>query len=382
MVDAMYVTKAYVSSNVPLFLWGSQGVGKSSMVYQLAQELTEEAQKVNKDAVPWGFIDLRLATQEVSDLIGMPHRDMETKRTIWLKPEWFPKPGTRGILFLDEFNRAQRDVIQCAFQLVLDRRLHTHVLPEGWVVVAAGNYFGKFDVRELDEAMMGRFGHLDLETSHHAVCNYGIEHNWSTQVVDFLRSNPTFLKHEEEENKDTAEIQKYQAIPDPRRWEFVSRLLKDGVKVFPQNDRGTHLTRMMLQGMVGEAAAVAFLKYKERLPSFEDIINGKVPVKALDEIKNPAKKEATFQKVYMEAVPFLKITEFSEEKLKRAVRLFAATPRTDLLAGVLQRIAELDNEKKIDVRWTAGILTNPKVEKIFEFLLKELPAEKEKKKSK
>src|SRR5262249_58690591 len=46
----------------------------------------------------------------------------------------------RGVLFLDELNRAPDDVLQAAFQLVLDGAVGEYMLPDGWSVVAAGGF--------------------------------------------------------------------------------------------------------------------------------------------------------------------------------------------------------------------------------------------------
>jgi MoxR-like ATPase len=58
----------------------------------------------------------------------------------------FPIPGAphgkQGILFLDEITSAPPTVSAAAYQLILDRRLGDYVVPEGWVIFAAGNRQG------------------------------------------------------------------------------------------------------------------------------------------------------------------------------------------------------------------------------------------------
>jgi MoxR-like ATPase len=46
---------------------------------------------------------------------------------------------TGFILFLDEITSAPPTVSAAAYQLILDRRLGDYVVPEGWVIFAAGN---------------------------------------------------------------------------------------------------------------------------------------------------------------------------------------------------------------------------------------------------
>lgn len=130
--------------HVPVLLCGAMGVGKSAIVKQAAQELGI------------GIIDLRLAQQEPGDLIGIPRA--VGGKTEWAKPSWWPEEGTKGILFLDELNRAPVDVRQAVFQLVNEWRMHTHKLPDGWYIVSAINPDNNnYQVETLDPAMLRRF---------------------------------------------------------------------------------------------------------------------------------------------------------------------------------------------------------------------------------
>lgn len=85
------VLKSARSAQVPCFVWGDSGIGKSECVKQFTQENG------------LGFVDLRIGTQEAGDLIGLPSK--EGDRTVWLKPAWFPELNTKGIIFLDELNQ-------------------------------------------------------------------------------------------------------------------------------------------------------------------------------------------------------------------------------------------------------------------------------------
>lgn len=121
--------EALVAQKVPTFLWGAPGIGKSSIVKQIAQQ---------KDV---GFIDLRLALMDPTDLKGIPFYDKESHTALWAPPAFLPREG-EGILFLDELNSAAPAVQSSAYQLILDRRVGEYVLPDGWAIVAAGNREG------------------------------------------------------------------------------------------------------------------------------------------------------------------------------------------------------------------------------------------------
>jgi hypothetical protein len=149
--EAKVFIKALVEHQVPLTpcLVGAMGIGKSQIVAQVAKELGIQ------------LIDLRLAQMETGDLVGIPY--LKGTKTFWGQPGWWPEEGTKGVLLLDEINRAPNDVRQAIFQLILpdhegQRKLHTHVLPKGWAVIAAMNPDnGEYQVETLDKAMVRRF---------------------------------------------------------------------------------------------------------------------------------------------------------------------------------------------------------------------------------
>jgi MoxR-like ATPase len=53
-------------------------------------------------------------------------------------PKFLPTSG-QGILFLDELTSAPQMTQAGCYQLVIDRKLGEYRLPDGWVVIAAGN---------------------------------------------------------------------------------------------------------------------------------------------------------------------------------------------------------------------------------------------------
>ena len=107
-----------------VMIWGPAGIGKSSIVSQVAA------------AHELAFVDVRLSQLAPTDLRGLPVPDGKVSR--WLPPEFLPQGGT-GVLFLDELNMAPPTLQGVAQQLILDRRVGSYVLPDGWFVWAAGN---------------------------------------------------------------------------------------------------------------------------------------------------------------------------------------------------------------------------------------------------
>jgi len=76
-----------------------------------------------------------------------------------------PSHRRQGILFLDELTSAPQMTQAGCYQLVLDRKLGEYVLPEGWVVIAAGNPASERGVHfAMPRPLRNRFVHLELES--------------------------------------------------------------------------------------------------------------------------------------------------------------------------------------------------------------------------
>jgi hypothetical protein len=69
-------------------------------------------------------------------LRGLPVADNGISK--WYPPEFLPR-NDKGILFLDEIDMAPPAMQGVAQQLILDRRVGSYTVPDGWYVWAAGN---------------------------------------------------------------------------------------------------------------------------------------------------------------------------------------------------------------------------------------------------
>ena len=148
---------------ISVLIMGKHGIGKSDAV-RMAGKILD---------IP--VVDQRLSQCDVGDIKGMPFAI--GGKTYFAPPEWFPltpadaidlqkklnldsiMPSPQsGLLFLDEIDRAQREVQQAAFELVLDHRLNMRYLPEDWRVISAVNADGDiYHVNEMDAAFIDRF---------------------------------------------------------------------------------------------------------------------------------------------------------------------------------------------------------------------------------
>lgn len=253
--------------NIVPFIWGSQGIGKTSIVKQV----------VKTKGPNFGFVHLHLATQEVGDLIGLLTHNKDKSAVYHSRPSWFPTEG-EGIIFLDELNRAHPDVISAIFSLILEKKIHEHVLPSGWKLVAAGNYQSdKFTVTDTsDSAWMSRFCHIDFKPSVEEFIIYA-EENKAYTVANFIRAHPEMLEKNDKDSKlDTSMI-----TPD-------RRAMLDLVGALETEDSIDEIRYDLYAGIIGTAAAAAFLTFKTKAYSRlsgMDILNSGSSAKVKKQVK-------------------------------------------------------------------------------------------------
>jgi len=245
---------------IPLFIWGSPGIGKSSIVKQVADEEGLE------------FIDLRLTLMDPTDLKGIPFFDKDNNEAVWAKPNFLPKnPNSKGILFLDEINTAPPSVQASAYQLVLDRKVGDYELPDGWSIVAAGNNESDRGViYRMPSPLANRFVHLDMEVSFEDWKSWAYENNISENIIGFLGyDNDKLFAFDPLLNE--------KSFPTPRSWEYVDKILK--------SDLDENYIYKAICGAVGRESGVEFLSFKkvmDRLPNLDDIFEAK-PIKVDDD---------------------------------------------------------------------------------------------------
>lgn len=169
-----------LSAQISVLLRGETGIGKSYIVKGLGRTL---GMKV---------IDRRLSQMTEGDLLGLP--SIVDGTTQWNPPDWFHEACEQPvILFLDEMNRATREVQQGAFQLVLDRELNGHKLHKDTRVYAAVNIGGKYSVTDMDAALLRRFAVFDLQPDVSDWLKYAREEGLSDLVISFVAANESML---------------------------------------------------------------------------------------------------------------------------------------------------------------------------------------------
>ena len=294
--DAKRYIKRIIEKQVPVTvaMVGPSGIGKSAIEKQLAKEMGI------------GFIDLRLATQEPADLIGIPYREGDV--TKWAIPAWMPKPGTRGIICLEELNRAPNDVRQCIFQFIWDRVLHTAALPEGWTIVLAMNPEtddGSYQVETLDKALVRRCSVILIEPNVNAWMTWATDPtqgNVPPEITGFIGTHKDMLF--EPENFD------FPITRTPAGWGDTLSLLRKA-EAIPQD-----LEFEIIAGILGKVAATAFITYMDK--NYQRPVNGEEVLKDYKAVREKVLKQVKkAEEMYVTNKQIIGIAEASNKKLTK-----------------------------------------------------------------
>jgi hypothetical protein len=230
-------------------LWGTRGVGKSSIVRQVAGHF----------GVP--LVDLRLTTIEPVDIRGAIYADEVLAKTVWFPPEFLPPADLiDGILFLDELTAADQRLQISAYSLILDRRVGNYRLPDGWQIIAAGNasFHGAVS-HDMGTALADRMFHFNVQTAIDAFLMHAAASGFAPEVMAYLKVRPDKLD-------DTASqlANDYLIGASPRGWEDVSNVLKSGMS---ENAR-----RLFVQGRIGAANAAEFFGVLREIQTGTDVV--------------------------------------------------------------------------------------------------------------
>ena len=144
-----------IDARFPILTRGRHGIGKSTVVYQIAKQR----------GLP--VVERRASQMTEGDLLGLPK--VEGDVTTWLAPEWLHTACQKPVvLFLDEVDRATMEVRQGIFELCDSRKIAGYELHPDTVIFAAvngGQHGAQYQVGEMDPAELDRYTVFDLEPS-------------------------------------------------------------------------------------------------------------------------------------------------------------------------------------------------------------------------
>jgi len=203
---------------------GDSGIGKTSTIIQLSEELGLNFVKLNMAQI-----------EELGDLVGFPvvqyqiqekmtsanPNEVRTPRTAWVNelsfqeylkagfkdtgktrmsyaaPEWIAGKEDGGILLLDDWNRADTRFIQAVMELVDRQTYISWKLPKNWHIILTSNPDnGDYMVNSIDSAQRTRFITANLKFDVDVWAKWAEEDGVDGRCINFLLMHPELVTQE------------------------------------------------------------------------------------------------------------------------------------------------------------------------------------------
>ena len=206
----------------PILLMGPPGIGKTQSMEQIAKEMQI------------GLVSYTITHHTRQSAVGLPFiREKEYGGRTYSVTEYtmseiiasvydkMEQTGNQeGILFLDEINCVSETLAPAMLQFLQGKTFGTHRLPDGWIIVAAGNppEYNK-SVREFDVVTLDRLKKIDVEADFPVWKEYAYRQGIHQAVISYLdlrREN--FCRIE-----NTVDGKRFATA---RGWEDLSRLIQ------------------------------------------------------------------------------------------------------------------------------------------------------------
>lgn len=206
----------------PILLMGPPGIGKTQVMEQIAKEMRI------------GLVSYTITHHTRQSAVGLPFiREKEYGGRTYSVTEYTMSEiiasvydkmeqtgNSEGILFLDEINCVSETLAPAMLQFLQGKTFGTHKLPDGWIIVAAGNppEYNK-SVREFDVVTLDRLKKIDVEADFPVWKEYAYRQGIHQAVISYLDARrENFCRIE-----NTVDGKRFATA---RGWEDLSRLIQ------------------------------------------------------------------------------------------------------------------------------------------------------------
>jgi len=224
----------------PVFIWGAPGIGKSAIVEQFAAD-------VGLPCV--SLLGSQLAPE---DIIGVPQ--IVGSRSVFCPPRMIAREEPY-CLFLDELNACSPEVQKAFYSLILDRRIGEYHLPQGSIVIGAGNRAQDNAItRPMSSALVNRMFHVELRADHRLWLEWAAGNGIHPWVYDYICARPDQLWSRPPKTEEP--------FSTPRSWHMLS----DAIHSFGDGLTEEEL-KSLASGCLTAAHATQFVAYVKQLRS-------------------------------------------------------------------------------------------------------------------
>ena len=257
----------------PIFLIGAPGIGKTQIMEQIARECS------------LGLVSYTITHHTRQSAIGLPfisknvYGNKEYSVTEYTMSEiiasvynQIEETGLKeGILFIDEINCVSETLAPAMLQFLQCKTFGNHAVPEGWVIVAAGNpaEYNK-SVREFDVVTMDRVKKIEVQPDFGVWKEYAYVQDIHPAVIAYLTARGNYF-YQMETTVDGM------FFATPRGWEDLSRLVQVYEKLGKTVDREVVQQYIQYPKIAKDFANYLELYYKYQADyQIEAVMSGKI----------------------------------------------------------------------------------------------------------
>lgn len=358
MLGKLYRSKSRGGRAKPIFIFGAPGIGKTQIVAQAADECNVDMINLDLQFMsPEDFVgipkvvDVEDPRFDDSGKLSSPGKGVTRSNPPAVLPTDLGSTGKGGFVFLDEMNRANPRVLNSMMQFVQQGRIGDpnrggYQLPEGWVIVAAGNrpedVTGAGSVAEFDFAMADRFNIVNFVPD---------PKKWSewargtgkipNEIIDFIERNPD-LFHWLDNEKNALKF------PTPRSWTDGALSLQDeiiDVGAKDWKDIPTDTIYNIFTDSIGPTAAgklKAYLDIIKRIPERDLEMIVTAPEKATVLAKGPEFSSVAYglYEMALRKAEEMNGGKATTENLFNIMKYFSLLNNLEILSWVYARIKE------------------------------------------
>lgn len=269
----------------PVLLIGPPGVGKTQIMEQIARECRiglvayTITHHTRQSAIGLPFIEKKqyggreyaVTEYTMSEIVASVYDKIESTGL------------SEGILFIDEINCVSETLAPTMLQFLQGKSFGAHKIPEGWVIVAAGNppEYNK-SVREFDIVTLDRIRMIQVDPSLEAWKEYAERVN----IHPAIRSYLNIRKQHFCQIETTVDGKLFAT---PRGWEDLSELIRVYERLEKTVDREVVAEYIQFPKIAKDFANYLELYYKYQDDyQVEKILEGVIPSGVLEKLERAA----------------------------------------------------------------------------------------------
>jgi hypothetical protein len=340
-----------------VMLKGKAGIAKSATCKFISDNVKSNTGAFKGEKLQ--FLDLRLSQMDETHF-GFPYRKTEKSPDFdknlevmhHALPEWFHEACERPTLInFEELNRCSQDVQNAALEILNERTLHGHALPDHVFMIATGNK-GEEDgcaVQEFDNALINRLIMVDFDMNFKEWKENFAQEHVNDYIIRFLEEST------EHYYTSTKNLDVGKPFATPRSWTNFSAVIdkKPDIKSIIK------FVEKYGSSYIGSAATVSFTTWlnEEVTLNLAEVLEGTDKISRLSR----AEKHKIIQDIQRDC---LTVEELKEYQIANLIKFFSYVEQ-DAIASFCIEAFQSDfctqEKDSPDYKWakTYSYLKNP-----------------------